>query len=536
MPFVLRMAWLSALVLGVISAGFTVAAQTAPDGQSRANAGTKGVILSLNGPVTPATAQYLEREIENADEADADLIVMEIDTPGGLVDSMKTIIKAILSSETPVATFVSPQGARSASAGLYIMYGSHIAAMAPYTNTGAATPVEIGGQPSRDNPFEGENPFPAPTNPATENEPAEAAPSAGDGDEDETIDGPASVLETTQSESTQDDSTAETATPATAAPDAGDRTQPVAAPSSADALRAKVVNDSVAYIRALAEGRGRNADWAEEAVRDGVSITANEALEIGVIELIAEDLQDLLDQLDGRTVDTIAGPKTLSTSNIQLTRVDASLAEQILGFLANPNVAAILLTLGTTGLIAEIWNPGSIFPGILGVVCLLLAFYSFQVLPFNQLGIGLMVVGLVLMTLEAYTPTFGIAGLVGLLSFAGGLYVVFPEGFQISPFVIGSLIVSVGLLLGMILVAIVGSRNHGPLIGGDAIRKREGIVDEWEGGEGWVIVEGERWRARSDKPLQPGDKIRVVDVDGLVLIVRPLKAGGLLGGLTPTAA
>ncbi len=315
------------------------------------------------------------------------------------------------------------------------------------------------------------------------------------------------------------------------------RGRPQAAPlSSDDALRAKAINDAVAYIRALAEERGRNADWAESAVRDAVSVTANEALRLGVIDLVASDLDDLLAQIDGLTVSTAAGDKTLNTKDVQLERVEASFVERILSFIADPNVAVILMSLATTGIIIEMWNPGSIFPGVVGVLCLLLGFYAFQVLPFNSLGLALMALGAVMILIEAYTPTLGLVGIAGLAVFGFGMFVVFPEGFRVSASVIGAILVIAGAFLGLILLAIVGSRGHGPMIGAEAIRRREGLVDEWNGKEGWVIVEGERWRARSDKPLSPGDKVRVVEVDGLVLVVKQAKASGLLGVMQPKEA
>lgn len=483
--------------------------------QSQSSPGkSEGVILSLKGPVTPPVASYLKREIEAASAADKNLIILEIDTPGGLVDSMKEIIKAILASDTPIATYVSPQGARSASAGLYIMYGAHISAMAPATNTGAATPVEIGGgAPAERSPLE-ENPLGEDENTPT--------------DED--------VRSVTNPEPIEGGSDPEELDAArdTAPEPVRDQTRDISpAVSSEDALRAKVINDSVAYIRALAEERGRNADWAEDAVRDAVSITANEALALGVIDLIADDIDDLLAQINGQTIETASGEVVLDTENIVLERVEATLTERILSFIANPSVAVILMSLATTGIIAEIWNPGSIFPGVLGVTFLLLGLYSFSVLPYNDLGAGLMVLGAVLIFVEAFLPTAGFAGITGLLVFGAGLFLIFPDGFRVSPFVIGSILGSVGAFLGAIFLALVGSRSHGPMIGADAIRKREGIVDDWDGKEGWVIVEGERWRARSDKPLSKGDKIRVVEVDGLVLIVKQAKAGSLLGSLVP---
>ncbi|WDI32828.1 nodulation protein NfeD [Hyphococcus flavus] len=479
--------------------------------QQQSTGGKSGVILTLNGPVTPPAAQYLAREIEAASAASKEIIIIEIDTPGGLMDSMKTIIKSVLASETPVATFVSPQGARSASAGLYIMYSAHVSAMAPATNTGAATPVEVGGAPSEESPFD-------------ENDP-------GFSDED--------LREADQPQPSQGgDEAEETDDVREAAPESTrDQDRTVSEPlSSNDALRAKIINDSVAYIRALAEERGRNADWAESAVRDAVSVTANEALELGVIDLVASDIDDLMQQMNGRTVMVASGEKTLDTENVRLERVEPTLVEKILSFIADPNVAVILMSLATTGIIIEMWNPGSIFPGVVGALCLIMGLYAFQVLPFNWLGLALMGVGAAMILIEAYTPTFGLVGVAGLIVFGFGLFVVFPEGFRVSASVIGTIVALAGGFLAIILFAIVGSRSHGPLIGGDAVRRREGVVDEWSGNEGWVIIEGERWRAKCDKPLTPGDKVRVVSVDGLIVTVKQAKAGGLLDVLQPKEA
>lgn len=472
-----RLGFLAGLVaLGAALMGLSAIAQ-------EANSGREGVILTLDGPVTPASAQYLAREIGAASDAGKELVIIEIDTPGGLMDSMKSIIKAILASETPVATFVYPQGARSASAGLYIMYSAHISAMAPSTNTGAATPVEIGGPP-------GEAPKPA-------------APQPSDDEGDQATD------------------------------EAGDETPPL---SNDGAMRAKIINDSVAYIRSLAEERGRNADWAESAVREAVSVTSREALELGVIDYVADDLDDLLAQIDGATVKVASGEKTLQTKDLMLVRVEPTLIEKILGFIADPNVAVILMSLGTTGIIIEMWNPGSIFPGVVGFLCLAMGLYAFQVLSGNGLFLALMGLGALLIVIEAYTPTFGLAGLAGAIIFGFGAYFMFPEGFRVSPGVIAGMLTLAGGFLAFILVAVVGSRSHGPLIGSEAIVRREGVVDDWDGKEGHVIVEGERWRARADKPLNKGDKIRVIEVDGLVLVVKQAKASGFLGGLVPNEA
>jgi membrane-bound serine protease (ClpP class) len=458
--------------------------------------------------VTPASAGYLAREIAKASAEGKELVIVEIDTPGGLVDSMKTIIKAILASDTPVASFVYPQGARSASAGVYIMYASHISAMAPSTNTGAATPVEIGGAPREQDPFED-------------------APTRRGDDEP------------------QDDDAAKRREEARdAARDAAERAReirPTSAPgteplSNDAAMRAKIINDSVAYIRALAEGSGRNADWAEEAVREAASITAAKALELKVIDYLADDIDDLLKQIDGKTVKVASGSKTLDTDDLVMARVEPTLLEKILGFIAHPNVAVILMSLGTTGIIIEMWNPGSILPGVIGLACLILGLYAMQLLPFNWLGLALMAAGALFIVVEAYTPTLGLVGLAGAMLFAFGLFVIFPEGFKVAPSVIGSVVGIAGAFLAFTLVAVVGSRGHGPLIGAEAIRRREGVVDDWDGKEGWVIVDGERWRARSDKPLRKGDRVKVVEIDGLVLIVKQAKGQGLLGGLAPSEA
>ncbi len=468
-----------------------------------------GVILTLDGVVEPTVAGYLDREIKLANETGADLIIMEIDTPGGLVTSMKDIIKSILASDVPVVTYVSPQGAQSASAGLYIMYSAHVSAMAPATNTGAATPVSMGGD--------------------------------GGGGDDE----PLFPLPDEEPAATDEESSDETSDADAASGDLVETDEEVAdepkisdfpADSSEDAMRRKVINDSVAYIRSLAEERGRNADWAERAVREAVSVTANKALELNVVDLLADDLDDLLVKIDGRVVETAAGEVTIRSQGMQLTKVAPKSWEILLAIITDPTIATILLSIGTLGITAEIWNPGSIFPGTVGLVCLSLAFYSFSILPYNGLFLALMGIGVLLVILEAYTPTFGIAGLFGLALFGTGLYFLFPEEVgRVSPATIISILAVGGVLLGAILVALVRSRGHGPLIGAEAIRRREGKVDEWDNqkGEGMVIVDGERWRARSKQPLSPGDRVRVVEVDGLVLDVKSAQADSALSRLMP---
>lgn len=446
--------------------------------------GRRATVLSLDGAVTPTVANYLDREMTAASLRGDELVILEIDTPGGLVTSMQSIVQSILGSDTPVVTFVAPQGARSASAGLYIMYAAHVSAMAPATNTGSATPIELGGGG-------GESPFEQP-----EPEPVELPAPQGD-------------------EGGEPDAEGERA----------NEQDPPADISNEASMRGKVIEDAVAYIRGLAELRDRNAEWAEKAVRPpSASITAKEALELGVIDIVAEDRADLLEQLDGRTVTVAGGDRTLATTGLRVVEVKPTRLEQILGFFADPNVAAILLSLGTLGLTVELWNPGSIFPGVFGAICLLLAFYSFQVLPENGLFLAVIGLGLLLLILEAFVTTAGIAGLAGTALIAVGLYYLFPESFRVSLGLIIGLVAGMGAVLALLLWELVKSRAHGPLIGKEAIRGRIGRVEEWEGAEGWVIVDGERWRARSKTPLRPGDQVKVQEVEGLVLIIRKASA------------
>jgi len=480
--------WAGLFVLGAL--GFIWNAVGLQDSSGRREA----VVLSLNGPVTPPVADYLSREIDNASDQGAEVIVIEMDTPGGLISSMEVIIKAVLGSKSPVVTYVTPSGAKSASAGLYIMYSAHISAMTPATNTGSATPITLGG--------------------------GTPAPVDRDLDKDDSQ-SPTNIDAERIRDAINQELSGEEEVKQDAENGAARRSRPL---SNEEAQRAKFENNEIARIRALAHLRGRNAEWAVKAITEAANIPANEALEMNVIDLIATNLDDLLDTINGQTVTVNEQEKTINTDGIIIKRVTPTLVENILGLFANPNVAAILMSLGTLGLTVELWNPGSIFPGFFGIICLGLGLYSVQVLPFNWLGVLLIIVGVLGIILEAYTPTFGLIGLVGLLCFAAGLYLLFPVGFQVSTSVILTMVAIMGGLLALVLYALVGSRSHGPMIGEDAIRHREGVVDEWDDLEGHVLVEGERWRARSNGPLQPGDRIKVIKVEGLVLIVRKMKS------------
>ncbi len=329
-------------------------------------------LIALNGAIGPATSDYLVRGIATAEASNAALVVIEMDTPGGLDTSMREIIQAILNSSVPVATFVSPQGARAASAGTYILYASHIAAMAPATNLGAATPVAIGGSGG------------VPAAPGTEDESDEA-----------------------EETGTEDES----ATDEPAEPDI---------PALTTAMERKAVNDAVAYIRSLAERRGRNADWAERAVRLAESLSSQQALEQNVIDLIADDLADLLQKLDGWELEINGEDVTLATAGLLLERLEPDWRTQFLQVISNPTVAYMLMLLGIYGLIFEGYNPGAIVPGVVGAIALLLALFSFQILPINYAGLALILLGIILMFSEFLVPSFGALGMGGIAAFVFG--------------------------------------------------------------------------------------------------------------------
>jgi len=413
------------------------------------------VVLRVDGPISPASADYVVRGIEQADSMHATAVVLELDTPGGLSSSMRDVIKAILASPVPVIGYVAPSGARAASAGTYILYACHVAAMAPATNIGAATPVSLTGG--------GSVPLPASSN------------------------GKAASGESTE-------------------------------------MR-KVTNDAVAYIRALAERRGRNADWAEKAVRDAVSVSADEALKLRVVDLMAPDIPTLLADIDGRKVETAAGSRVLQTRGASLETITPGARSQFLGVIANPSVAYILLLLGLGGLVMEGMHPGGVLPGVVGAICLLLALYAFQLLPVNFAGLGLIVLGVILIVSEAFVPAYGVLGTGGVVSFVIGSVILMDTGvpgYGIAlPVVIGIAIVAAAILVGIVWMAM---RSHKrPVVSGreEMIGAIGEVVADFEG-RGAVHVHGERWQARSEVPLQRGQAVAVTAMHGLVLDVKPL--------------
>jgi membrane-bound serine protease (ClpP class) len=430
------------------------------------------LVVDLEGALGVAKAEYVIDGIEAANERDASLLIIRMDTPGGLDAPMREIIQAILASEVPVVTYVSPGGARADSAGTYILLASHVAAMAPTTHLGAATPVSmIGGGDDF-------SPGGAPDEPETGNEdPA-----------DET--------------------------------DAGsDEPGP---PQSA--MERKVLNDAISYIRGLAEAHGRNADWAEDAVRSAATLTAREALEQNVIDLIADDRNDLLQQLDGREVQVNNRPYVIDSSNLTVEKIEPNWRQKILTTIASPEIAILLLMIGLYGLLFEGYNPGAILPGVAGVICLLLAAYALQVLPVNYAGLALIVVGVVLVIAEAFVPSFGALGLGGITAIIFGSIMMFDSGipgFGISiSFVVG-MALGAGLFLFWLVSYLLKLRRRGAVSGRESIVGGIGTATETFTGRGHIWLESEAWAAQSAVPIRKDQKVRVRAMNGLVLEVEP---------------
>ncbi len=441
---VLRLAWQAALLWACGLAAITAHAADV-------------VVLQVQDAIGPASADYVVRGMAKAHKAGAKLVVLELDTPGGLDTSMRQIIQAILASPVPVATWVAPEGARAASAGTYILYASHIAAMAPSTTLGAATPVAI-GMPG------GERPSPG---------------------------SPASA-------------------PGGKAP--------------GDAMTAKQVNDAAAFIRGLAQQRGRNAEWAERAVREAVSLTAEEAVRDKVIDVVARDVNDLLARIDGRKVRVSTGEVTLATRGASFERVQPDWRHRLLSVIANPSFALILMMLGIYGLMFEFSSPGFGVGGVVGAICLLLGLFALQLLPINYAGLALIALGVALMAAEVVTPTFGVLGAGGVVAFiAGGIMLIDNDqpGFGVPlPLILG-LAASSALIIvaggGMALRA----RRRPVQMGSESMAGTVGEVIEVGEREAWASVRGERWKVRSDTTLAPGQRVRVRSLSGLVLDVVP---------------
>jgi membrane-bound serine protease (ClpP class) len=449
------------------------------------------VVLEINGAIGPATSHYVVRGIESAQKAGSPLVILEMDTPGGLDSAMRDIIRSILASPIPVVTYVAPSGARAASAGTYILYASHIAAMAPATNLGAATPVSIGGSEPAPEPNPTSAPGQAPNPSTTPNQAPGGAPSAN-GDHN---------------------------APATQPP-----TQPPAQPQPSTAMERKVVNDAVAYIRSLAELRGRNAEWAEQAVRGAASLSAAAALKEKVIDLIAPDISDLLARLDGREVKFGDHTIKLATRDLAIERVKPDWRTELLAVITNPTIAYGLMLIGIYGLLFEGYNPGAVFPGVVGVICLLLALFAFQVLSVNYAGLALVVLGVGMIIAEFFFPAFGSLGLGGLIAFVVGSLILFDTdvpGMNIALPLIGA-IATVGGLVIISIVYIAARSLRRPVVTGvqGMIGDNAEVVQSFTG-VGRVRYRGELWAARSSRELLAGQTARIVKVEGLTLWVEP---------------
>ena len=475
---------------------------------AESSAGGTVTLLQIPGAIGPATADFITRGIEMAEESNATLIVLEMDTPGGLDTSMREIIQGILASSVPVATYVYPQGARAASAGTYILYASHIAAMSPATNLGAATPVAIGG--------------PAPATPAdTEDEEDDDTDASdedsGDADDADTDDSAADDSDTEGSDADESDTDDSDADDTGAEP-----TDLIPAPATA--TERKAINDAVAYIRSLAELRGRNADWGEAAVRAAESLSSQDALEMNVIDLIADDLSDLLLQLDGWEVEIDGQTIELDTTGLIYERIEPDWRTRLLEVISNPTVAYMLMLLGIYGLIFEGYNPGAIVPGVVGAISLLLALFAFQVLPINYAGLALIVLGVILMVSEFLVPSFGALGMGGIAAFIFGSVILIDSdipGLSISLPLILTIAASGALVLMGIVWFAVRSRDR-PVVSGqeEMVGAHAEALHDFDN-RGQVWAHGERWTARASAPVTAGQSLEVVRVEGLTLHVKP---------------
>lgn len=433
-------------------------------------------VLTVQGTIGPASANYVIRGLKHAAQDGAQLAVIKLDTPGGLDTSMRDIIQAILASPVPVATFVYPQGARAASAGTYILYASHIAAMAPATNLGAATPVAIGiggPQPGQDKP------------------PAEEKDKAKDEKGDK-----------------------------------GGADKPPAALPSGDALTRKQVHDATAYIRSLAELRGRNVEWAERAVREAVSLSAEPALKENVIDLIAEDVADLLAKLDGRTVKTVQGEVKLATMGVTPTPLEPDWRSRLLGVIGDPSIAYILMLIGIYGLIYEFANPGMGVPGVIGAISLLMALFALNMLPVDYAGLALILIGIAFMVAEVFVPSFGILGLGGLIAFVVGSVMLIDTdipGYGLPWGIIAAVTATTAAFLFLVVGMVLKARRRPAATGAEEMVGAQATVLSDCETEGWAHVHGETWRIRSPRPLKAGEQVRVKRVDGLTLEVEPIQ-------------
>ncbi len=427
-----------------------------------ANSRADAWLIDVEGAIGPAIADHMVRGLEQAQEAGAELVILRIDTPGGLDTSMRQMIKAILASQIPVIGYVSPSGARAASAGTYLLYATHIAAMAPGTNLGAATPVQIGSPGMPQLPGD---------------KTKEEGKSAGEGD---------------------------------------------VAPLPGTPMERKIVNDAVAYIQSLAQLRGRNAEWAVKAVREGASLSAADALKMHVIDIVAGSVNDLLEQTHNREIELGNAVQTLDNEGLAVYHHPVDWRSEFLAVITNPNIAYVLMLMGIYGLIIEFYNPGFGIPGVVGAVCLLLALYAFQVLPISYAGLGLILLGIALMTAEAFAPSFGVLGLGGIVAFVVGSIMLMDTelpGYQIAlPMIVAFAVFSVGVLV-FALGLVMRARRQAVVTGLDHLFGARAAVESVNGDVAWVRLDGELWEVACEDTLAPDDSVTVNTIDNLILQV-----------------
>ncbi|MGR8934150.1 MAG: NfeD family protein [Gammaproteobacteria bacterium] len=424
------------------------------------------VQLEIVDAIGPATGHYIVRNLDKAANAAAVCILIRIDTPGGLDATMREIVKKIIASPVPVVAYVAPSGARAASAGTYILYASHVAAMAPATNVGAATPVQIaapGGLGSN-----GEEPGDSGQKDASKKKP-------------EIPDNP---------------------------------------------MAHKMINDAVAYIQGLAKMRGRNAEWAEKAVREAASISSEEALVLHVIDLIATDRDDLLRKLHGRKVNVLGQEIILATQNAVVDSIEPDWRDRLLAIITNPNIAYILMMIGIYGLVMEFYNPGTVLPGTIGSICLLLALFAFQLLPVNYAGMALIILGIALMLAEAFAPGIGILGLGGVAAFVIGSVILMDTeapGFGINPGLVGGFALSSAAIFMLAVGFLLRSRRMPVVSGKEEMLGALGEALDDFTDSGLIRIHSETWKARSSQAIRKGEKVVVQGFDGLTLIVTPFR-------------
>jgi len=414
-------------------------------------------LVAIEGAIGPATADFVGRALERAAKDGAPLVVLRLDTPGGLDTSMRDIIRDILASPVPVAAWVGPSGARAASAGTFILYASHIAAMAPATNLGAASPVAIGGSGGGDKP-----------EPAAKDAKKGAAPAG-------------------------------------------------------DTMMRKVTNDASAYIRSLAQLRGRNAEWGERAVREAVSLSAAEAKRLKVIDLVAENVPALLAAVDGRTVQVAGEKRKLATAGAEVVAIEPDWRTRVLAVITNPSVAYLMILVGIYALVFEFSNPGLILPGVIGAICILIAMYAFQLLPVNYAGLALLLLGIGFMVAELWVTSHGALAVGGLAAFVVGSIMLLDTDvpqFEIPYSLIAGVTMASAAFVFLVVGMLVRSRLRPVVSGREELIGALGVALEDIAAEGWARVHGERWRVRSSAPLRAGERLRVTAIRGLLLEVQ----------------